>query len=145
MKRREELAIIALAMLALCIVWCSAGAQDGWVFTPLGKNNFAAEQLASLHVSLSGLPIGKPKGVPVSTISPTLTLTSTSGYTRTVSVPPGQNFSFLALDAGTYTLTPQLGEFEFAPGSVSVEIKKGEQAEVSLQGTRVAYRCLPPS
>jgi len=33
-----------------------------------------------------------------------------------------------------------MGEYEFAPGSVTLEIKEGEQREVAVVATRVAYR-----
>ncbi|MCB1216161.1 carboxypeptidase regulatory-like domain-containing protein [bacterium] len=65
-----------------------------------------------------------------------LLIASPGGATTNTDV--SGNFSFPALEAGVYTITPSLASYEFAPLNASVDISAGNVGNVNFAGSLMA-------
>lgn len=125
---------------SICTLVCAHGlVQEGFIFKALGGGKFAAQQLASIKVSLSGTPRVKPRGESISALSVLLSLTGDGSFVRNAPVRPGDNHTFLGLNPGSYFLRPLLKEYQFEPPTHAVDLQSGEQLTVHFSATRVAY------
>jgi len=116
---------------------------DGYFFEPLpnSPHDFKASRYSSIEVTVMHHYSEPPSSEPLPGVLVSLSSSTHPNFRAKKLTRPDGTLVFGQLIPGVYYLRPLLKEYEFDPPQVSLTLSQGEQQQLQLKATRVAYSC----